>query len=117
MKSTPANAADCCAALLDSRFFKAFSEPARNDVFREVVLLGRADIGTIASRLPQDRSVVSRHLQKLTEAGAVRASRVGRRICYQVNVDEIERRLAEMLEITRQLRQALPTEHSPEDEK
>lgn len=106
MNARQSQAAACCAALLDSTFFKAFSEPARNAAFREVVLLGRADIGTIAERLPQDRSVISRHLRILTEAGVLRASREGRRTLYEVNTVVIEQRLQEMLEITRLLREA-----------
>lgn len=106
MNAEQRQAAACCAALLDSTFFKAFSEPARNAAFREVVLLGRADIGTIAEKLPQDRSVISRHLRVLTEAGVLRASRDGRRTLYEVNTKVIEQRLLEMLEITRHLQDA-----------
>jgi len=101
---TREQAANQCAAVLDEKFFKAFSEPARAAAFREVVILGRADIGAIAERLPQDRSVVSRHLQVLAEARILRATREGRRTFYEVNAGEIERRLEEMLEITRLLR-------------
>jgi len=67
------------------------------------VLLGDADIGAIAACLPQDRSVVSRHLQVLADAGVLTAQKEGRRIVYTVNAAEIERRLVEMLELTRQL--------------
>lgn len=96
-------AAQQCAAVLDERFFKAFSEPARAAVFQQVVLLGHADIGAIAACLPQDRSVVSRHLQVLADAGVLTARKEGRRVFYSVNTAEIERRLVEMLELTRQL--------------
>ena len=104
MTLTRKQAAGRCAAVLDEKFFKAFSEPARTAAFREVVLLGRADIGTIAARLPQDRSVVSRHLQVLADAGALRLTKDGRRIVYEVDAAEIERQLTQMLEITRLLR-------------
>jgi DNA-binding transcriptional ArsR family regulator len=100
---TRKEAARRCAAVLDESFFKAFAEPARIAAFREVVLLGRADIGAIAARLPQERSVVSRHLQVLADAGALKAAKDGRRILYEVNADEIARRLEAMLAITRQL--------------
>ena len=103
MSITRKTAAHRCAAVLDEAFFKAFAEPARIAVFREVVLLGRADIGAIAERLPQDRSVVSRHLQVLADAGAVTSTKDGRRVLYQVDANEIARRLERMLEITRQL--------------
>ena len=96
-------AARACAATLDQKFFKAFSEPARVAAFREVVLLGRADIGAIAERLPQDRSVVSRHLQVLADADVLLATKDGRRTLYEVNAPGIARKLEEMLEVTRQL--------------
>jgi DNA-binding transcriptional ArsR family regulator len=99
-------AAQRCAAVLDEKFFKAFSEPARAAVFQQVVLLGCAEIKAIAECLPQDRSVVSRHLQVLADAGVLKARKDGRRTLYEVNAAEIERRLIEMLELTRQLRAA-----------
>ncbi len=108
MNTRQRQAAASCAALLDSSFFKAFSEPARNAAFREVILLGQADIGTIAERLPQDRSVISRHLRILTEADILRASRKGRHTLYEVNTETIEQRLLEMLEVTRLLKAANP---------
>ena len=117
LKYRQRQAAASCAALLDSTFFKAFSEPARNGVFQEVILHGRADIGTIAKRLPQDRSVVSRHLRILTEAGILHACREGRRTLYEVNTDVIEQRLQEMLDVTRLLKDATKqTCHLGEDE-
>ena len=100
---TRKQAARRCVAVLDEKFFKAFAEPARMAVFRELVLLGQADIGAIAERLPQDRSVVSRHLQILADAGVLHATKEGRRILYEVNGPEIVRKLEDMLEITRQL--------------
>jgi hypothetical protein len=58
-------AARQCVAVFDTGFFKALCEPARIAVLRELILLGRADIAAIADRLPQDRSVIARHLQQL----------------------------------------------------
>lgn len=106
MKLTRAQAAEQCAAIFDEKFFKAFAEPARTAVFKEVVLSGRADIGSIAKRLPQDRSVISRHLRILAEAGALRAEKEGRHIFYQVDSTRIEQQLQQMLDITRCLRLA-----------
>ena len=44
-------------------------------MLRQLILLGRADIGAIAARLPQDRSVVARHLHRLA---AVQIACIGR---------------------------------------
>ncbi len=103
MTSVREQAAKQCAAILGEKFFKAFSKPARAAVFQQVVLLGATDIGSIAENLPQDRSVVSRHLQVLADAGVLTARKQGRRVFYSVNVLEIEQRLQQMLEFTHQL--------------
>jgi DNA-binding transcriptional ArsR family regulator len=79
--------------------------------------LGEADIGAIAERLPQDRSVVSRHLQVLAEADALRATRDGRHVLYEVNASAIARKLEEMLKITRQLEAAGRQAKSPRNAK
>lgn len=65
-------------ALLDSPFLRALTEPARLEVLRVLIIKGPSDIAEIASELPQDRSVISRHLKVLEEAGIVRAERDGR---------------------------------------
>lgn len=93
-------AAEQCVSTLDTKFFRALCEPARVAVFRELVLLGRCDIGTLAERMPQDRSVISRHLQILADAGIITAERDGRHIFYSIALDEIARRLEEMLAFT-----------------
>lgn len=103
MKAKRQQAAQQCVAVLNEKFFKAFSDPTRIHVFQRVVLLGRADIGEIAESLPQDRSVVSRHLQVLANARVLKAHKEGRRILYTVNPTEIEKHLMQMLELTRQL--------------
>lgn len=54
-------------------------------VLRQLMLLGRADVGQIAEKLPQERSVISRHLQLLLEAGIVRMERAGRHRIYEVD--------------------------------
>ena len=77
MKLSRQNAARRCVAVFDTGFFKALCEPARIAVLRELILLGRGDIAAIAARLPQDRSVVARHLQQLASAQIVRASKEG----------------------------------------
>lgn len=96
-------AAKRCVAVFDTAFFKALCEPARIAVLQEVVLLGRADVATIAERRPQDRSVITRHLQQLAAAGIVVAEREGRHVFYRVDAAGIGRRLEDILSITRTL--------------
>jgi DNA-binding transcriptional ArsR family regulator len=90
--------------LFDTPLFKALTEPARLDVLRVLLVHGAADIAAIAERLPQDRSVISRHLKTLREAGIVRASRAGRRVIYELDglgfVRELDAIVAELKSLT-----------------
>lgn len=89
-------AANACLAVLDAAFFKAFCDPTRLEVVRRLIKLGRADIGAIAEALPQDRSVISRHLQILEHAGVAVSTREGRQVFYELNGPVIVDRLAAM---------------------
>ena len=107
MKMSRQEAARQCVAVFDTRFFKALCEPARIAVLRELILLGRADIAALAERLPQDRSVVARHLQQLASAQIVHATKEGRHVFYEVDASGIAERLEGILEITRFLESAM----------
>jgi DNA-binding transcriptional ArsR family regulator len=89
-------AANACLAVLDADFFKAFCDPTRLEVVRQMIKLGRADIGAIAEGLPQDRSVVSRHLQVLEQAGVAASTREGRQVFYELNGPAIVSKLTIM---------------------
>jgi DNA-binding transcriptional ArsR family regulator len=85
--------------ILDSPFLQALAERARLEVLRVLLLHGASDVGQIASHLPQDRSVISRHLATLEEAGIVQCTKDGRRRIYRLDgvgfVTTFERILAE----------------------
>lgn len=100
-------AARQCVAVFDTAFFKALCEPARIAVLQQVVLLGRADVATIAGSLPQDRSVITRHLQQLAAADIVVAEKEGRHVFYRVDAASVGKRLERILEITRLLEAAM----------
>jgi DNA-binding transcriptional ArsR family regulator len=88
----------------DARFFKTLSEPVRVDILRFLMLNGRSDIGTIADHMPQDRSVVSRHLNLMHEAGILDCQKETRYVFYQIDgrafIDKLEA-------ITRQIRNCM----------
>jgi DNA-binding transcriptional ArsR family regulator len=90
-------AVEAAIATFDSNFFKALCEPSRIGVLKRVMLLGRADISAIAAELPQERSVVSRHLQTLLDAGILRTAREGRQVFYEVDGPAIVQRLEAIL--------------------
>ena len=71
--------------VLDSRLFKTLSEPVRIEILRFLLQNGRADIGAIAEKLPQDRSVISRHLSLMSEAGLLKTDKEGRHVFYEIN--------------------------------
>lgn len=48
-----ASAADELVEILDSRFFKALSEPVRIQIMKFLIINGRSDIGTIADAMPR----------------------------------------------------------------
>lgn len=110
MKASRKEAARQCVAVFDTSFFKAFCEPSRIAVLQELILLGRSDIAGIAERLPQDRSVITRHLQLLAEAGVVRAEKEGRHVYYQLDAPAVRRRLEEILATTKMLESAIGAE-------
>jgi DNA-binding transcriptional ArsR family regulator len=69
----------------DSKFFKTLSEPVRVQILKFLMLNGRADIGTIADNMPQDRSVISRHLSLMQEVGILTSQNENRYVFYEVN--------------------------------
>lgn len=101
--TTRAQAADACIEILDAEFFRALCEPARLQVFRQLVLLGRSDIGTIAQALPQDRSVITRHLQVMERAGLVQSQSEGRHTFYEIDGPTISGRMEQMVALMRTL--------------
>lgn len=74
--------------ILDSKFFKTLGEPVRVQILKFLLLNSRSDIGTIAEHMPQDRSVISRHLNLMHEAGIVTCEKEGRYMYYDVNAGE-----------------------------
>ena len=69
----------------DLKFFKTMSEPVRLEILKFLMVNGRSDIGTIAEHMPQDRSVISRHLNLLHESGILNSEKETRHIYYEIN--------------------------------
>ncbi len=83
--------------ILDSRFFKALSEPVRIQIMKFLIMNGRSDIATIAAVMPQDRSVISRHLQFMQATGILKSEKITRHVFYEINGTEIHARLGSIL--------------------
>jgi DNA-binding transcriptional ArsR family regulator len=83
-------------AVLDSKFFKSLGEPVRVEIIRFLLLNGRADIATIAENMPQDRSVISRHLNLMHEVGILTCCKESRHKFYSLNANAFLERFASM---------------------
>ena len=105
LRRTREAAARECVGILDARLFRALCEPVRLSIVRRRVARGRSDLGTLAAELPQDASVISRHLATLHGAGVVTRVKEGRHVYYEIDGPSVIRRFEEMLA---ELRQVVP---------
>jgi ArsR family transcriptional regulator, zinc-responsive transcriptional repressor len=88
---------------LDSKFFKALSDPTRVEILKQLLLLQRGDVSAIAANTKVHRSVVSRHLAIMHDAGIVDREKIGRNMFYQLNALEFLRRIGELNQSARSL--------------
>jgi len=93
------------AAIVDSQLFRALCEPVRIEIVKLLTARGRSDVQTLAAQVPQDQSVVSRHLAVLHRAGVVRREKVGRQVFFELDGISIVTRMERMLE---QFRSIIP---------
>ena len=85
----------------DLKFFKTMSEPVRLEILKFLMVNGRSDIGTIDENMPQDRSVISRHLNLMHEAGILTCEKESRHIYYEINAQAFRDKLENITEQTR----------------
>jgi DNA-binding transcriptional ArsR family regulator len=94
------NAIAALGDTLDTNFFKAIAEPVRQQIVLILLQEGRLNVQAVASHLVQDRSVVSRHLAFLEQAGFVRSHRIQRFTEYELDgpaiIERFERMLAQL---------------------
>jgi DNA-binding transcriptional ArsR family regulator len=90
--------------VFDSKLFKTLSEPVRVEIFKYIMLNGRADIGTIAEHMPQDRSVISRHLNLMQEVGILTCEKESRHMFYEINGNAF---LDKLENITKQIKKCM----------
>lgn len=84
-------------SVLDSKFFKVLSEPVRIEILKELLIVGKCDVNTLAKKMPQDRSVISRHLSLMSEVGILTQEKEGRHVIYTINGKEIVERFEKIL--------------------
>ena len=96
-----AHALNC---IFDANLYRVLSEPIRVDLIKHLITNGEGDIGTIAEAFPVDRSVISRHLQKLEEHELLISRREGRHRYYRVDLDCFIESFEESARLLKQLR-------------
>jgi len=84
----------------DARFFKTLGEPVRIQILSYLMMNGRSDIGSITENMPQDRSVVSRHLNQMHAVGMLLCEKETRHVYYCINapvfIEKLERFLIQI---------------------
>ena len=69
----------------DFDFYKTLFDPVRSDILVYLVCNGKKNIKDISEKFPQDRSVISRHLDLMYRYGIVSKEKQARQVTYEVN--------------------------------
>ena len=86
------------AEILDAKLFKALCDPVRQKIVYLLTLEGRSDVQSVAQHLPQDSSVISRHLTILHDAEVVRRTKEGRHVFFEVDGPAMTQRMEKILQ-------------------
>ncbi len=95
-------AIDKVLANIDSDFIKALTEPARIQILRLMVLHGASDVKSLAEKMPQDRSVISRHLTMMEKAGLLKVQKDGRHVIYSIDGETLVTKSEQFVQAIRQ---------------
>jgi DNA-binding transcriptional ArsR family regulator len=82
------NVLDCGQSLYESiefDFYKTLFDPVRSDILVYLACNGKKNIKDISEKFPQDRSVISRHLDLMYRYGIVSKEKQAREVTYEVN--------------------------------
>ncbi|ACT03172.1 ArsR/SmtB family transcription factor [Paenibacillus sp. JDR-2] len=70
---------------IDIEFYRAIFDPVRSELLIFLSIYGEMTIGQIAENFPQNRSVISRHLDHMNRFDIVLRRKEGREIYYKAN--------------------------------
>lgn len=88
-----------CQRLIDDRldlpFFRVVVDPVRSNLILFLASNGEMTIGEIAEQFPQNRSVISRHLDLLNRFDVVTRRKDGREVYYKANAEVVATKFAE----------------------
>lgn len=74
-----------------SKYAKALAHPARIAILKLLLKKNACICGDIVDELPLSQSTVSQHLKELKDAGLIKGSIDGVKICYCIDGDEWKR--------------------------
>ena len=92
---------DTAFADVDSDFVKALSESTRIEILKQLSFHGPMDVKSLAHKMPQDRSVISRHLALMEKAGILKAHKEGRHVIYRVDGQRLLQKSEKLVETLR----------------
>ncbi len=78
-------AIDNALANIDRDFIKALTEPARLVIIKLLIVHRSLDVKSLAEKMPQDRSVISRHLSMMEKSGLLSSTKEGRQVFYTLD--------------------------------
>lgn len=87
---------------IDSDFVKALAEPVRIEIFKWLIVNGESDVKSLAEKMPQDRSVISRHMAMMEKAGLLTGRKKGRHKLYSVDGERSLKKAEQLLDCIRQ---------------
>jgi DNA-binding transcriptional ArsR family regulator len=84
-------------SILQANFLKAIADPARQRIICVLFCEGALSAQSVSAYLSQERSVVSRHLKVLCEAGLLDQRKEGRHVYFNINRSSVIGYLEELL--------------------
>lgn len=97
-----AKAVEKALSCIDSEFIKALAEPVRIEILKWLIVNGSSDVKTLAEKMPQDRSVISRHMALMEKAGLLTGEKQGRHMIYSVDGKRSLEKSEQLLDAIRQ---------------
>ncbi len=86
---------------IDNDFVKALAEPARIEILKHLIVSGSSDVKDLSEKMPQDRSVISRHLALMEKAGILKMKKEGRHVIYSVDGEGALKKSEQIVETIR----------------
>lgn len=88
-----------CRSFLEDEFFKAFVDESRQNILLLLLEQGEMTVNDISARIAINQSNVSRHLSLLYRTGVATRRKTGREAYYQLDYENIAKRLGALLGI------------------